>query len=92
CFTGLTVQDSGEDDHNDDVSPDGEGGRPPQGGNGEGRPGGQGQLDFEIAAETLEITVEELMDALGGPPPDFEAAAETLGITVEELMNAFDTP
>jgi len=43
-----------------------------------------------VAAEILGITEQELMDALGPPPPDIEAAAETLGITVEELQNALD--
>ena len=82
CFMGLTVQATGQDEHNDDA--------PPQGRNGGDRP--QEQLDFAAAAETLGVTEAELMDALGGPPPNFEAAAENLGITVEELQEALGTP
>lgn len=46
---------------------------------------------LEEAAETLGVTVRELLQALrnsGGPPPDLEKAAATLGITVEELRSA----
>ena len=53
------------------------------------QPSGDGP-DLAVAAETLGITEQELMDALGPPPPDLEAAAETLDITVEELQNALD--
>lgn len=83
CFTGLTVQAGEQGDHNDDV--------PPQGGNGNDRPG-QGELNLASAAETLGVTEAELLAALGGPPPNFEAAAEALGITVEELQEALGTP
>ncbi len=76
CFMGVTVQGQG-------------GGRGGQGGPPAGGPPG-GAPDFAAAAETLGVTEQELMDALGGPPPDFEAAAETLGITVAELQEALN--
>ena len=44
--------------------------------------------DLAVAAETLGITEQELMAALGPPPPDLAAAAQTLGITEQELQNA----
>jgi hypothetical protein len=42
-----------------------------------------------VAAE-LNITEQQLMDALGPPPPNFEAAAKKLGITVDVLKAAFE--
>lgn len=50
------------------------------------------ELCKSAAAERLGITGQELMDALGGPPPDFAAAAEKLGISVEELQDALGGP
>lgn len=47
--------------------------------------------DLTAAAETLGVTEEALMAALGDPtqgPPDFDAAAETLGVTAAELESA----
>ena len=80
CLTGLTVEGQG-----------GEGG-PPAGGEG-GPPAGDragGTPDFAAAAETLGVTEQELMDALGGPPPDLEAAAEALGVPLQELEAALE--
>ncbi|MDC7238791.1 MAG: hypothetical protein PQJ50_00390 [Spirochaetales bacterium] len=51
----------------------------------------RGMPDLSSAAETLGITEEELISALGEPgqgPPDFSKAAETLGISEEELKEA----
>lgn len=67
----------------------GQGGAP---GGGAGAPGQGGGPDLSEAAESLGITVEELMAALGPPPPDFEAAAATLGISVEELEAVMPAP
>ncbi len=47
---------------------------------------GRGQI-FARAAEALEITAEDLADALGSPP-DFKAAAEKLKIPIEKLQEA----
>lgn len=48
--------------------------------------------DFSEAAETLGITEDELIDALGEPPPNFAEAAEKLGISEEELLQALPAP
>ena len=48
-------------------------------------------FDTAAAAETLGVTEESLIDALGDPSqgaPDFAAAAETLGVSETELLNA----
>lgn len=60
----------------------------PAGGMGDGgnRP------DFATVAETLGVTEEALIEALGSPPPDFAAAAEQLGVTEEALMEAMPAP
>lgn len=57
----------------------------PQGGMG-------GPPDLSEAAETLGVTEEALLEALGGPPPDFAAAAEKLGISEEEIMEVMPAP
>ncbi len=45
--------------------------------------------DLNKAAGKLDVSVEELRQALGSSrPPDFEAAAKKLGISVEQLMEA----
>ncbi|MCP4963402.1 MAG: DUF1566 domain-containing protein [Actinomycetia bacterium] len=54
---------------------------PADGGDGEGP-------DLAAAAAKLGISEQELMGALGPPPPNLEAAATTLGITVEQLRDA----
>lgn len=54
-----------------------------------GMGGGMGAPDLTEAAETLGITQEALLEALGSDgPPDFAATAEKLGITEEELTAA----
>lgn len=68
-------------------SQDGSGGG--QGGAGAGGQQG-GRPDFAAAAETLGITEQELLDAVGGPPPDFAAAAETLGIPEADIESAVE--
>ncbi len=56
-------------------------------------PGGMGAgPDFSSAAESLGVTEDELIDALGGPPPNFAEAAEKLGITEEQLMEVIPAP
>jgi hypothetical protein len=57
----------------------------PGGGNG-------GPPDLTEAAQTLGVSKEALMDALGPPPPDFEAAAKKLGVSVEKLRAALPPP
>lgn len=47
---------------------------------------------FSEAADTLGVTLDELMAALGQPPFDIEAAAATLGVTTQELTNALPPP
>ncbi len=54
----------------------------------DGSPEGGEAPNLAAAAEALDITEEELKDALGSPPPDLEITAELLGISVEELENA----
>jgi len=54
----------------------------------DGPPEGGEAPNLAAAAEALDITEEELMDALGSPPPDLEITAGQLGISVEELENA----
>lgn len=50
---------------------------------------GSGNLpNLAVAAQTLGITEQALIDALGPPPPDLAAAAQTLGITEQDLQNA----
>ncbi len=46
--------------------------------------------NLAIAAATLGIAEQELMDALGSSPHDFAAAAATLGISEEVLKDALD--
>ena len=46
------------------------------------------EIDFDTAAATLGISVDQLRGTLGTPPPDFAAAAATLAISEEALMNA----
>lgn len=54
--------------------------------------GGNGP-DFAAAAETLGVSEEGLMQALGDAmPPDFDAAAETLGISADDLRAAMPPP
>lgn len=56
-------------------------------------PGGMGAgPDFSSAAESLGVSEDELIDALGGPPPNFSEAAEKLGISEEKLMEALPAP
>ena len=55
--------------------------------------GGQMQHpDFTEAASALGITQEELISALGGPPPDLEKASKLLGISVEDLRKLIPLP
>jgi hypothetical protein len=61
-------------------------GQPPQGGPSGGRP------DLAAAAAQLEITEQQLRQALGPPPPDFAAAAARLGISEEVLRQALGVP
>ena len=44
------------------------------------------------AAAKLGVTVAELEDALGAPPPDLEAAAAALGVSVADLEAALPAP
>ncbi|QCO54857.1 YHYH protein [Pseudorhodobacter turbinis] len=54
---------------------------------------GMGGPDFAAAAETLGVSVSDLMDALGtSNPPDFDAAAEALGISVDDIRTALPAP
>ncbi len=97
---GDVTETPAGDPNANDVGPElefsgGDGAGAPQGApGGEGQQDGRqpgGQPDFAAAADTLGITEEELMAALGGEgqgPPDFAAAAEILGITEEALMEA----
>lgn len=55
-------------------------------------PGGGGGPDFSAIAETLGVSEEALVEALGSPPPDFAAAAEKLGISEEALVEAMPEP
>ncbi|MEC7837272.1 MAG: YHYH protein [Chloroflexota bacterium] len=56
-------------------------------------PEGQIQTpDFSEIASALGITQEELMFALGGPPPDLEKASKILGIPVETLRKFIPPP
>ena len=48
--------------------------------------------DFSEIASALGITQEELMFALGGPPPDLEKASKILGIPVETLRKFIPPP
>ena len=55
----------------------------------------EGQMqppDFSEIASALGITQEELMFALGGPPPDLEKASKILGIPVETLRKFIPPP
>jgi len=73
---------------------------PDQGDPGQARPGvpregGQQMIDTASAADTLGVSEEALIEALGDAeqgPPDFDKVAETLGITVEELQDALHMP
>jgi len=67
---------------------------PPAGGPNDGAapPAPDGLLDLDAIAATLGVTVDELRDALGTPPPDLEAAAAQLGVTVDELQEALGPP
>ena len=46
------------------------------------------QIDWDAAATALNVTPDQLRDALGAPPPDFAAAAITLGVSEETLISA----
>ena len=48
----------------------------------------QSFADLEAAAKKLGVSVADLRDALGPPPPDLEAAAAKLSVTVEQLRDA----
>jgi YHYH protein len=48
--------------------------------------------DFAAIAETLGVSEQDLMQALGPPPPDFEAAAKKLGISVDKLRSVMPPP
>lgn len=50
------------------------------------------RLNHAEVAETLNVTEEELREALGSRPFDFIAAAEKLGVTEEELRAAMPPP
>ncbi len=71
---------------------------PPGNGTMQGRPGGEdrGMQNLATAAATLDVTEDELREALGtqeeGSGFDLEEAAAKLGVTVEELQNALGTP
>ena len=57
----------------------------------QGGPGGQPMIDLAAAAETLGVTEEALIAAMGEPgqgAPDFAAIAATLGVTEADLMAA----
>tara|TARA_B110000438_G_scaffold286879_1_gene318578 strand:+ start:1650 stop:2993 length:1344 start_codon:yes stop_codon:yes gene_type:complete len=50
---------------------------------------------YESAAQTLDISVEELLSILGDPskkPPDHESAAQALGISAEDLLKLLPRP
>lgn len=50
-------------------------------------------LDLSEAADKLDVSENELAEALGkSPPPDLEATAEKLGVSVEELKDALPPP
>jgi len=60
-----------------------------------GAQGGHGGPDFSEAAETLGVSEEALMQALGdvqGGQPDLAAAAETLGVSEQALSAALPPP
>ncbi len=71
------------------VAGGGGGGTAPDAGGGAGAPAGA--PDFTEAAESLGITVDELIAALG-QPPNVENAAATLGVTVDELRAVLPPP
>ena len=54
----------------------------------EGRP----DRNFDAAAQKLGISVEQLRNALGGPPPDIQEGAQILGIPEDQLREALDLP
>ncbi len=68
------------------------GGAPDDAGPEGAAPGAGDGADLTEAAAALGISAEELMDAIGGPPPDFEAAAEKLGVSVEVLTDLLPAP
>ncbi len=56
-------------------------------------PRGQDGPDFSQAAQTLGLSEEALIQALGNSmPPDFDAAAKTLKINVDDLRAAMPPP
>ena len=66
-------------------------GKPGGPGGQQGGPGGQSMIDLAAAAETLGVTEEALIAAMGEPgqgAPDFAAIAATLGVTEDALMAA----
>jgi len=74
-------------------APPPQGGQPQGGGpQGGGPQGGPPRPDFSQAATALDVSVDELMAALGGPPPDLVGAAQRLGVTVEKLMQVLPPP
>ncbi|MBL8642751.1 MAG: YHYH protein [Rhodospirillaceae bacterium] len=50
------------------------------------------RVQFAAAAAKLGVSEQQLMQALGPPPPDFEAAAKRLGVDVETLRRALVPP
>ncbi|WP_417601669.1 YHYH protein [Pararhodobacter oceanensis] len=87
---GVGAQRAGEDGRNEAPRPEGGG---PDGGPEGGGPGGM-PPEFTQAAETLGITPQALIEALGGPgqQPDFAAAAATLGVSEDRLRSLVPPP
>ena len=54
----------------------------------EGRP----EIDLTSAASQLGVTVQELQDALGPPPPNLSAAAASLGVPEQVVIEALGLP
>jgi hypothetical protein len=57
---------------------------------GRGRRGGRGRL--ERAARELGVSVDDLREAVGPPPPDIEGASRKLGIPADKLREALGVP
>ena len=53
---------------------------------------GQGNVDLEAAAVELGVSLQDLEQALGAPPPDLAAAAEKLGVSEAALRSALGSP
>ena len=64
---------------------------PPPGAGQHGPPPG-GRPDLSSIAQTLGVDVDDLLNALGPPPPDLQSAAITLNVPLEELQMLMGFP